>query len=696
MNSHRHFATRVLPIAAAILGAALGACGDASTNSLTGGGPHGDPGPDAGDEGGVVDPDGGGGPPGAPFEAVGPSTFVPKVKNLMTGLAATDAEVQAVVADPNALRGLIDQWMALPEFQGRMLDFFRNAFQQNQVVLGSLMANLGLNFQVNPAIQKQLERNIMDSFPMTVWEMVKAGQPLNTAVTTNQYMMTTAMMSLLSYADDLNVDDKGKTTNRPNLRTAIPATGFTIDPNSTATLAESLNPASPNYMIWKLPATFTGCTTLTPYVQSTPGSMYQQLFGFLLGRSAYPPCVPSGNQQTFTSQFADTDFSDWRLVTLNQTNAGTPNTTPIFFDILKMRAANAMNIHTQRIGYFGTMAFDANWGTNASNEARVTANQTLIVATGASILGEDTIVKFPVNATDANHASNPACAGCHNQLDPFKQYFRQSYSLTYHDQLDTTQMSQPAGFNIGGVTATGAGIGDLSKTLAGHPRFKIAWAQKLYFWASSTPALEDDPELVRIAAAFEAAHFDFKTLAREVFSSPLLTLSGPTKTTQTNGVILSIARRDQFCASLSNRMGLTDVCGMETVKPTGAQTTIASRALLMPVDTYYRAYALPSYPTSPDLFFRDSVESVCRLVADQVVDVAAGSKYSSKNVDGAVADFVATVMGVPPSDPRSGAAIAILKDNYTAALATKASATDSLKSTFTLACIAPTSIAMGL
>ena len=53
-------------------------------------------------------------------------------------------------------------------------------------------------------------------------------------------------------------------------------------------------------------------------------------------------------------------------------------------------------------------------------------------------------------------------------------------------------------------------------------------------------------------------------------------------------------------------------------------------------------------------------------------------------------------MGVPSSDPRSAPAIAILKDNYTAALAAKATPTDSLKSTFTLACIAPSSIAMGL
>ena len=77
--------------------------------------------------------DGNGSGSGVPFEPVTPAVYVAKVKNIMTGLPATDAEVAAVVNDPTALRGLIDTWEAMPQFQGRMLDFFRNAFQQNQV-----------------------------------------------------------------------------------------------------------------------------------------------------------------------------------------------------------------------------------------------------------------------------------------------------------------------------------------------------------------------------------------------------------------------------------------------------------------------------------------------------------------------------------------------------------------------------------
>ncbi|HEX7704202.1 MAG TPA: hypothetical protein VF403_25845, partial [Kofleriaceae bacterium] len=76
-------------------------------------------------------------------------------------------------------------------------------------------------------------------------------------------------------------------------------------------------------------------------------------------------------------------------------------------------------------GFSGELAFAANWGTNTSNEMRVTANQALIVSIGQSIAGETSVTPFPVTATDSAHATDPACAGCHSQLDPLKQYFRQ-------------------------------------------------------------------------------------------------------------------------------------------------------------------------------------------------------------------------------------------------------------------------------
>jgi hypothetical protein len=644
-----------------------------------------------------VDAGGGGGETAAPFEPVAPISYVARVKNILTGLPSTSAEVQAVEADPTALRGLIDQWMALPEFQARMLEFFRNAFQQNQVVMQTLATNYGLDNDLfmNDQYVTRYQESLMESFPRTVWELLEEGRPFTESITTHRYMLTTAMMSMLSYLDEMNVDDTLKQTNRPNQRAALPQ--VTFDPKSTAALADTLDPASPSYMIWPSPVAIpTTCTTVTPY-QIKGAGMYRVLFEFLFGFGKYPPCYPNMTNQRFKPTLSDADYGDWRMVTIHPMASSTGSTAPSFYDIPTLRTATDMSLRTPRQGFLGTLAFAANWGTNASNEARVTANQSLIVGIGRSINGETALAHFPVNTTDAAHASDPACAGCHSQLDPYKQFFRQSYTLYYHDQVDATQAALPATFNIDGVTATGQGVGDVLNTLATHPRFPLAWAQKLHFWATSTAAQEDDPELVRIAGAFRQSNFDWKTLVRELFSSPLITLASPTQTTTSQGVTLSIARRDQYCAALSSRLGLTDVCGMITPQPTPAQTAVAARARLLPVDTYYRAYELPSLPTNPDLFYRSSTESMCRAIADQVVDAKGGSsRYAGSKPADAIADMIATVMDLVSVDPRAGQAQQILTDHLAAALKSGASATDALKSTFTLACIAPSSVIVGL
>src|SRR4051812_9974367 len=59
---------------------------------------------------------GGGGAGGAPapFEALPVAAAVAKVKTLLTGMAATQAEIDAVAAAPSALRSLVDDWMKLP------------------------------------------------------------------------------------------------------------------------------------------------------------------------------------------------------------------------------------------------------------------------------------------------------------------------------------------------------------------------------------------------------------------------------------------------------------------------------------------------------------------------------------------------------------------------------------------------------
>src|SRR5258708_8857357 len=74
--------------------------------------------------------------PPASYETIVPAyVYVAKVKNILTGLAPTTDDVKAVDADPSALRGLIDQWMQLPQYPSKMQTFFELAFQQTQVTI---------------------------------------------------------------------------------------------------------------------------------------------------------------------------------------------------------------------------------------------------------------------------------------------------------------------------------------------------------------------------------------------------------------------------------------------------------------------------------------------------------------------------------------------------------------------------------
>jgi hypothetical protein len=677
--------------------------GGASNPTGTGGAPA------AGGAGGTADPNA---PQTFPFEATSPASYTAKVKDLLTGLPVTSAELSAVTADPKALRGLIDGWMATPQFQTKMLVFFRNAFQQAQVDGTALLDQLGGRaLGTNGATLQRLLVNIQESFPRTAWQTVAAGKPFNDTVGTTQYMVTTALASFLAFVDDRFVDDKAKVTSR--WVAANPKLTVTAASDLTISLTDSIDPTNANYLKLSTGVVMPNC--VNPERSFTGQDAPFQLYSMLMGHvdtDKLAPDATSCRAFNITPAFTDADFADWHLVTIRAPRAAAPpaapETTTTFYDLAKLRAAKELVLNVPRIGFFSTPAFFANWSTNTSNLYRVTMNQTLIVALNHSFDGSNSTVPVSETGLDSEHAApGTACYGCHQTLDPMKQLITQTFSLFYHEQTDAMKAAQTGVFTFDGVSQIENGAPALAASLANHPTFATAWAQKLCFYADSAACTESDPEFQRVIAAFQASHLDWKTLVRELFSSPLVTGATETQTYDDRGMPVSVARLAHFCGALELRLGITDPCGVSGLPGlSSAQNGIATLARGLPTDGYSRGAETPVLPTDSSLFFRSGTENICRRLADQMVNVAAApmatppraaSKYQSAAQDAAIADFVATLMGLPDGDPRAADAKQILTEHYQNALATTGiKAADALKSTFVLACIAPSTISVGL
>jgi hypothetical protein len=122
----------------------------------------------------------------------------------------------------------------------------------------------------------------------------------------------------------------------------------------------------------------------------------------------------------------------------------------------------------------------------------------------------------------------------------------------------------------------------------------------------------------------------------------------------------------------------------------------------LPSDGYGRGSVAPVLPNQPSLFYRAGVENICEAVAARTVDVPLAKQlpnvkqWTSKAPDGAIAEFVSLIMALPASDARTAAATALLKEHYAKAMEAGATASNALKSTFVVACLAPTSVSIGL
>jgi hypothetical protein len=264
------------------------------------------------------------------------------------------------------------------------------------------------------------------------------------------------------------------------------------------------------------------------------------------------------------------------------------------------------------------------------------------------------------------------------------------------------EIAQPGLFAFQGVIAPMTGIADLANTLASHPLLAEAWTQKLCYYANSSGCLTDDPEVARIVGVFKSSGYSWNALVAELMSSPVTTNATPTQTRANLGEVIAVSRRDHLCAALNARLGFTDICDLDALQPQQQATTIPQIVAGLPSDGYGRGATAPVLPNAPSLFYRAGTENICAAAAALVIDTPAAKQvpnvkqWTSGQPDAAIADFVQILMALPTSDPRAAQAQKLLHDHFAAAMAQGAKATAALQSTFITACLAPSSVAIGL
>ncbi|MBF5043534.1 DUF1800 domain-containing protein [Aggregicoccus sp. 17bor-14] len=627
--------------------------------------------------------------PRYPFEAVTAYRAAEKVKYVASGAPLTAAELQQVRADPQALGPLVDAWLASPEGQAKLLAFFTDAFQQKVAGLADFddqLGNAGLG-NVDP----RLVDNLRESFPRTALQLVNEGRPFTEVVTTRSFMVTPALASFLALLDSRHVNDKLQVKDR------LVGT-YKVQTAVQVPLADTVNPASPLFLVFNAPSIPTCPTSATDPTPRTERvftrNLSADLFSLLMGRVQDDPNrtgLADTECRAFTGVklFEDADFLTWRKVTVRRPAAGEATTQ--VYDLPRLRSSSELVLSVPRVGFFSTPAFFANWATNDSNQARVTANQALIVALNHSIEGSDTTVPLSEPALDAEHADpSTVCYSCHKTLDPMRQVFRRNYTFGYHEQLDAAPQQTDSVFSFAGVSVKTNEVADYAATVASHPAFAEAWTQKLCSYVNSAPCVADDPEFQRVALAFEASRYDFRVLLRELLTSPLVTGFASTKTRTDQGEPVSVARKDHLCTALATRLKLANPCGLS------AQASRISATF--PLDGYSRGSEVPLTIRDTSLFYRAGTENLCAQVAARAVD-ATGGPYSSTSASSraaGLADMVHALMGLPDGDPRAAAALQILTEHYDAAVKGGARATDALRSTFVLACQSPSVTAVGL
>lgn len=629
------------------------------------------------------------GEPPPPFEPLPPVSALTKAKGFVTGLPPTDAELAAYVDDPATLSAMVDDWLETPEFRARTVTIFDQLLQQH-----ASSANLAEHFDLSAndfsAAEDRTEGRLVaalgHAFAQTAWELVAQGRPFTEILTTRRMQLDVPQMMLLAAMDALPRDDVGGDLPSwvadayPEMTLSVRWTGEPIP------LASTLDPMSPDFMTWWLDQPPTDSCIAQLEGQSWTGRKAVQRAFELMLRLTPAKNGCSIGPQVFGEQ-------DWELRPITVRVAEEGEQPMAFFDLATLRTTDELVLASDRVGFFTTLGFSANWLTNDSNQHRVNGNQTLIVALGRTFDPENVFVPADGAQVDEGHAEpGSTCYGCHKDLDPLRDFLRQSYTYAGMWRPDALQAEIPnvAYFSLeGSEPIAGRGVGDLAAAMAQHPRFAAAWTEKLCTLANADACVADDPELERIAARFADTDFDYRVLVKELVTSPVFTFASRTATSDELGTPVLPVTQDRFCAAMSQRVGVVDICALEGVldAPKPLLKRHAALSFGVPPVSYGRSAERPFVATRPDVFSVAAIERLCLSIAEQWYGDQPGALWTPADRDDVLDHLVTEVMGIPMADPRASELRVVLDQHWTHTSDDGATEADALRSTFVSACV---------
>ncbi|HEY6561775.1 MAG TPA: hypothetical protein VI072_31110 [Polyangiaceae bacterium] len=647
-----------------------------------------------------------GGGASRPFEPLQPDAALAKVKTFLTGRAPTEAEYVAYRGDAAALSGLIDGWLATPEFSKRALEMLTLLFQQRT---DGDDLGLYLRFRNNNILMRSEQKSglafrqyIEKSFAQTAWNIVAQGRPYTEVLTTRTYSLNVPLMALLARMDARPSDDLNR-RQRSWIEDAYPNLSVSFTNTETIPWADSMNPGSPNFMRFSVSgqpnAGQAQCANVLTQTY-TGGQAIDQAWQALIRLPGTDLCwrtAPMPDQ--FTA--ADREF---RPVTIRLARAGERRS--VFWDLNALRGASELVLGVEYLGFLGSLGFLGYWTTNDGNEYRVTTNQALIVALGRTFTTDSNAAVADTSSVDEAHATpDSPCYGCHKTLDPMRDFFRQSYSYwgsaRTPSRYNETVPAQ-AFFTVdGSPPVAGNGVDDFAEAMATHPGFAKAWAQKICGLANARPCSGDDPELERVAGEFARSNYDFKALLRHVLSSPMITYRSRTKTWNDSGASAGLSLRDDLCRRLENRFGIRDACAArgELHATPALATEIRGYAGSLPAIAYERGDVEPQMAIDPSVFATAAAERLCERLAGRFLGTGSGSVapplLSAGNRASAIDKLTRDLMGVSSTDPRANELRSVLDSHWDEVLAAGQSADVALQSTFVLACTAPFTTTLG-